>query len=300
MKKLPYVCIISGAALWGLIGLFVRYLTAAGFDQMQLVTLRAYISAAALAIFLFVKDRSKLKIRLRDIWYFAGTGIASFVFFNYCYFTAIGETSLSVAAILLYTAPIFVMLFSLFLFKEKMTRQKIIALALAFLGCVLVSGVGGGQAITGSGFFFGIMSGFLYSLYSIFGRYALKRYDSITVTAYSFIFASIGVTPLADVGGIPRIVNGDFTIVAVILLFVLVTSILPYTLYTRGLKDVEPSKASIMACVEPVVATLVGVFAFGEALSPGNVAGILAVVGALAVLNSPAGRRRATHSGKLR
>lgn len=76
---------------------------------------------------------------------FLGTGLCSIVFFNICYFTAIQLTTLSMAAILLYTAPSIVMVLSILLFKEAFTPVKALCLVLAFAGCVLVSGLGVGK-----------------------------------------------------------------------------------------------------------------------------------------------------------
>ncbi|MDL2236618.1 DMT family transporter [Christensenellaceae bacterium OttesenSCG-928-K19] len=285
-RKTAYLAIIAAGALWGTIGIFVRTLTAAGFSPMQLIAFRAYISAAVLVVFLAIKNPGMLKIRLRDIWCFAGTGIASFVLFNYCYFIAMGETSLSVAAVLLYTAPVFVMLLSLLFFKEKMTKRKLIALILAFFGCVLVTGIFGQNLfVTKTGIIAGLLSGFLYALYSIFGRYALNRYHTFTVTAYTFVFASIGVTPMADLGSIPAILGDNPSLLLFILLFAAVSGILPYLLYTAGLSRVESGQASIIASVEPVVATIIGVLFFHESLTPAGVLGVIAVISALFVLN---------------
>ncbi len=281
-----YICIIAAGVLWGIIGIFVRHFSVIGLSAMQMVAARAYVSAALLVVFLLIKDRSLLKIRLRDIWYFIGTGIISFVLFNFCYFTAIGMASLSVAAVLLYTAPIFVTMMSALIFKEKLTGRKAAALALAFLGCVLVTGVlGGADAVSGAGVFFGVASGLLYALYSIFGRIALSRYSPLTVTAYTFIFASIGVTPFANLGG-TAVISPDASLLPLLLLFGVISGLLPYALYTKGLSGVEPGRASIMASVEPVVATLTGVICFGEALGPAGIAGIAAVVIALVILNT--------------
>lgn len=293
-KKTAYICIIAAGVLWGTIGIFVRTLTAAGFSPMQLIAFRAYISAAVLVAFLAIKDRSLLKIRLRDSWCFAGTGIASFVFFNYCYFIAIGDTSLSIAAVLLYTAPIFVMVLSLLFFKEKMTGRKTIALILAFLGCVLVTGVFSQNLfVTKTGIIAGLLSGFLYALYSIFGRFALNRYSSVTVTAYTFVFASIGATPMADLGSLPTIIGGNMGLLGFILLFAVLSGVLPYLLYTKGLSHVESGQASIMASVEPVVATVIGILFFHESLTPWGVLGIAAVISALVILNiRPRGPKR--------
>lgn len=121
MKTKAYLYIISAAVCWGLIGLFVRTLAAQGFSSMQIVALRSLAAAICVTLPLLRSGRAALRIRLRDLWLFVGTGICSLVFFNYCYFNAMQQTSLAVAALLLYTAPVFVMLMSLLCFGEAFT-----------------------------------------------------------------------------------------------------------------------------------------------------------------------------------
>ena len=143
MKIKAYLYIISAAVCWGLIGLFVRTLAAQGFNSMQIVALRSLAAAICVTLPLLRSGSAALRIRLRDLWLFVGTGICSLVFFNYCYFNAMQQTSLAVAALLLYTAPVFVMLMSLVCFGEAFTRTKALALLLTFSGCTCVTGVFG-------------------------------------------------------------------------------------------------------------------------------------------------------------
>jgi len=110
-----------------------------GFNTIQLVFIRAFCATLILIIFVLIKDKKIVKIRLSDFKYFVGTGLLSFVFFNWCYFIAIEKTSLSVAAILLYTAPTIVVILSVILFKEKMTTKKTVSLILTFIGCIFVT-----------------------------------------------------------------------------------------------------------------------------------------------------------------
>ena len=139
MKTRAYLYIITAAVCWGLIGLFVRTLAAQGFSSMQIVALRSLAAAICVTLPLLRSGRAALRISLRDLWLFAGTGICSLVFFNYCYFNAMQQTSLAVAALLLYTAPVYVMLMSLVCFGEAFTRTKALALLLTFSGCACVT-----------------------------------------------------------------------------------------------------------------------------------------------------------------
>ena len=281
-----YLSIMAAAVLWGCIGIFLKLLTAAGLDSMQAVSVRVILAALLYSAFLLVTDRKKFSIRLRDVWYFVGTGILSLVFFNWCYFNAIkaiGEGGLGIAAVLLYTAPVFVMIMSAVFFREKLTPVRMIALALTFGGCLLVTGVvGRAVKLPARAILFGLGSGFGYALYSIFGKVAMKRYSSQTVTVYSFIFASAAVIPFTLGGDWSGMLTarGIFGALGISVL----CCILPYILYTAGLERVEPGRASVMATVEPVVAAIVGI-AYGEIPGGLQIAGMVLVIGAICIMN---------------
>ena len=286
-KIVGTILILTAGVLWGLMGLFVRNLNDFGITSMQIVALRAIFTTLMMIVVTLVYDRKLFKIKIRDCWCFFGTGICSIVFFNFCYFRTITLTSLSVAAVLLYTAPIMVMIMSVILFKEKLTITKVIAAIIAFAGCALVTGaVGGNLLLNVSGVLTGLGSAFGYALYTIFGEYALKRgYNSVTITLYTFMFASFGVLPLADISDLAKKTVSNPQILGWGAILALVVTVLPYLVYTIGLRTVEPGKASVMATVEPVVATLVGVLIFAEPLSVSGVIGIIFVAVSLTMLN---------------
>lgn len=280
---LSSLAVILAGILWGTMGLFVRYLTAAGFSLMQIAFMRVLVTLIILGVYIILRNRKALKIKLRDLWCFFGTGILSVLFFSYCYYTTITLTSLSVAAILLYTSPIFVMLMSVIFFKEKLTAKKLLALALAFCGCFLVSGIGGN--LSAAGVLFGLGSGFGYALYSIFSRFAVnKGYKPLTITFYTFAFATIGCLPLSDVGAIHGIISANTALIPVIILLGVVSCVAPYTLYTWGLTGLETSRASILASVEPVAATIIGAVVYHETLTATGFFGVLLVLSAIVIL----------------
>lgn len=266
-QHLPHFQILLAGTLWGLIGIFNRSLYAVGLSSASVVVVRNLGGLILLGLVLLIFDRSVFRIKLRHLPYFFGTGVVSILLFTLCYFTAQQMTSLAVAAILLYTAPAFVVALSAVLFREKLTRGKLAALILAFLGCTLVSGIwSGGLSVTAIGLLLGIGSGFFYGLYSIFGRYALAHYKPLTVTFYTFLFAGIGSLFLIRPAElVPCLKSGNSLLL--ILGLVVISTVLPYVFYTRGLARLESGKASILASVEPVVASLVGVIAFHEPMS---------------------------------
>lgn len=286
-RVLSVISVLLAGILWGSMGIFVRRLNSAGVQLMGIVELRAAVTAVIMFAVLAIFRHDLLKIRLKDIWCFIGTGIGSIVFFNYCYFKTMVTASLSVAAILLYTAPAIVMLMSFVLFKEKMTLRRIAAVVIAFAGCVCVSGLSPANNISVSCIITGLGAGLGYALYSIFSRFALQRgYSSVTISAYTFLFAAIGTLPLINPSELLVKLGTGSDVIVFAIIFGVVTTIMPYALYTWGLQYMENGKASVLASVEPVVATLIGIFVFNEAVTVSAAVGIILVLISIMLCNT--------------
>ncbi len=279
-----YASILASAVLWGMVGLWNRKLMEGGLLPTDIVVLRNFGGMLLLILVFAVWDRSVFRVRREHLKYFFGTGVVSVMLFTVCYFSCQKICSLAVASVLLYTAPSFVVVMSAILWKEPVTRKKVLALALTLLGCALVCGIFAGDlTVTVPGILLGLGAGFFYALYSIFGRYALAHYSSLTVTVWTFLFAG----PVSLVLLRPARVAAAMASPRQWLLLlglVVFSSVSPYILYTRGLAQVESGKASVIASFEPVAATLVGALAFGEALSPMTLAGILCVLAGVYIL----------------
>jgi len=283
------VLVITAGACWGVIGIFSKRLADAGFSPVQTVFLRFGAAAVLIWLYLLVFDRGKLKMHFRDIWLFLGTGILSLTLFSTLYFTTIQLTTLSLAAVLLYTAPSFVMVLSALFFREKIGARKIAALILAFSGCVLTTGLvkailGGTLDIPLAGVLTGIGSGLGYALYSIFGTAALKKYDTVTVTAYTFLTAALALLPFCADKEFFALFGNDGAVSNTVGI-TLISTLLPYLLYTQGLKHTEAGKASVLAFSEPLVATLTGLFFFREELTLEGAAGMLLIFASILLLN---------------
>lgn len=281
------VLIILAGIFWGCMGIFVRKLGSFGFNPFQIVTIRLTVATAVFSLILLIKDPNGFKIEFRDLPLFLGLGFGSVFMFTVCYFSAITMMPLSTAAILLYTSPIWIMLMSVLFFKEKLDRTKIIALALAFSGCVLVSGISG-DGVTTTGLLLGLGSGIGYGLYSILGTVALRKYSPYTVTTYSFAFAAVGSVFFcnpADMAFHFRLADNLAGLLFLCLATGVLSAVIPFLAYTVGLKSVEASKAGILATVEPMVATLVGVIVFSEPLNLMSGTGIVLILAAVILLN---------------
>jgi len=270
-----YILTISGAACWGLIGLFVAPLYERGFSAWDAVAIRGIFSFAFLILFMTLFKREQLRTRIKDHIYFAGAGILSITLFNYFYFEVFSQSNLSIAVTLLYTGPLFVTILSRIFFKEALTIRKVGALIFAMIGCAFVVGFLpiNQTSISGKVLFMGLLSGFCYALYSIFSKPLTKRYSALTITTYTFFYTSIFMLFGSDIlKKTKQFIYVDVWISA--LLLSLVATFAAYVLYTAGLKHLEASKASILATIEPIIAVLTGVLFLNDHLNAWQFLGI--------------------------
>ena len=281
------VCILVAAALWGAVGVFLKGLLALQFTRYQVVFLRMLLAAVIFGGYQLIRTRRLPTFRLKDIWCFIGTGIINQLLFCLCYYTAIPMVGVAVASVLMYTSPVFAIVLSALLFRERIGRRSMLSLLPALTGCVLVSGVvGGGQAMPAAGILLGLGSGLAYAFSGIFNKYALERgYSSETISFYTFVFCALGAAPLALAQPFPSLTGGDLAGAAGYLLgMAALCGIFPTFLYATGLKGVAPGRASLFTSSEPAVATLLGVLLYHEKLTALAVAGIVLIVAAVCVL----------------
>ncbi|EIJ78615.1 hypothetical protein PB1_13694 [Bacillus methanolicus PB1] len=296
---LPYLCIACGAALWGLIAFFVRGLSSFGFTAMEIVAIRVTAAAILLLVIGLIKFSSQIKISMKDLPMFFGTGILSIVFFNWCYFTAIDYMPISLAVILLYTSTAFVAVLSFIFLKESLKVKKITAVIGTMTGCVLIAGLTGEsqQTISIWALLIGLGSGLGYALYSIFGKFALRKYSPFTVTLYTFVVADIVLFPIVRLWEkSERLLDFNVLVYATGLGFI--PTVLAYILYTWGLERTESSKAAVIATVEPIVATILGVVFYHEELTWLQIGGSLLILASVIVVNLPAGNGNLITAGK--
>ncbi len=284
--KLIYASfILLAGILWGFIGLFSTMISRAGYSPVEIAFIRTFITAMGIFIIIVIKDRKMFHIDLKDLWMFLGTGIGSIVFFNVSYFITIDLLNLSLAAILLYSGPFFVVILSALFFKESLTKFKILILIMASIGCAFTVGVFNGVGtVSALGVVTGLISGLAYGLYSIFGKVALKKYGTYTVIFYTFLIASLTLSIFSVDTEFIRNINNTSVIIAALGIGIFST-IFPFILYTIGLKNIDAGKASIMTFAEPVVATIIGVSVFKDDLTFSGIFGMILIFISLVLLN---------------
>lgn len=283
--------ILSGI-FWGSAGVFVRELSLMGMDSATIVETRIVIAITIIIIGLLALDKKLLYIKLKDAWIFICAGIFSMLGLNLCYNFAINELTLSLSAVLLSLAPIFVLILASIFFKEKLTWQKIICAFLALIGCILSSGVletVGAMKWTFLGIVLGTLGAFFYGTYSIFSKFAMLRgYHSFTVTIYSLCSVGIALLPFTDWSLVFNLLHKDPVNVSTILLLQsLFTSVLPYIFFTIALNYVEAGKVAILASGEPIAAMIFGIYFYNEIPTALSLLGLCLVLLALGLLTVP-------------
>lgn len=275
MKYKSYFFIILSGILWGLISLFRNGLAEQGLGRIQIAALRMLTGALFLFLYCLLTN-CRLSIKAKDLWCFIGSGFVSVLLMNICYFYSIEKNGVSVASILLYTSPVFVTLLSAAIFREKLNIFKTVSLPVALTGIILCVGLTGLHFERLADILIGIGAGFTYALYSIFSRFAInKGYTAEAVSFYTFLFSGCGLLVISVITEPGYIFNSSVAFntfgIGVI------CCLLPFLLYTKGLEKVENSKAGVIVTVEPVTATLVGIFVFNESFHLINLIGIILI-----------------------
>lgn len=286
--RYPYMfaALIAGC-LWGLIGVFSRLLGGFGFSPLQIVICRSGTAAVLFFLSIVIRDVRLLRFKLKDIWCFLGAGMLGMLFFSVCYFTAVELIGIPTAAILQYTSPAIIAILSMFVFHEKLTAWRILAVALSFSGCCVISLAGGSLSFSLLGLLCGLGAGVGYALQSIFASIAVRKgYTSLTVNFYISLFAAAGAM-LLDRGQIAELPQLPAKAFLLVVAAGSIASFLPSWLYVKSLSAMEASRASVMASTEPIAATAFGVVFFNDPLRFPIIIGAVFILAAVAISAHP-------------
>lgn len=283
MKKLAFIYIILAGVLWGTSGIFVHYLVPYGFTSLQMTFLRSTVSLISMAIYILISNRELFKVKRKELLLFAGSGL-SFYLTASCYYYSMQATSISTAVVLMYTAPIFVVIYSVLFLGEKLSGTKTVSIICMIIGCGLVSGIIGGLSFDALGIGVGFLSGISYSAYNILTKIEMSRKSNpVSATLYCFLFATI----IGAFASNAENIVGHLTvsILPLVIAMGICTCILPYFLYTLALKEIFAGTATAMGIIEPMAATVFSVVLFREPLSIASICGIVLILGAVILLS---------------
>ena len=268
MKKIYLILPILAGFMFGSSGFFVRTLTQNGIDSTTLLFLRFSIAIIPLLIAIFLTDTKLLKIDLKDIPLFLVCAICIFGL-NICYNESMNTVPLSLAAVLLSLAPIYVLILAYILFREKITAKKLICMALAIFGCILMTGVLESNLNNTPliGIISGIGAGLFWAIYLMASKKSIENGNhTYTILIYSIVFISIALIPVTNFSQITSFIsiNPIWTIIFLIIHSTF-SFALPYILSTTSLKYIDSGVSSIlMSGAEPLAALIFGLLIYSE------------------------------------
>ena len=285
MKKSAFFYIALAGVLWGTSGLFSYWLTPFGFKPVQMTTMRGFVSMVLILPFILIKNPKLLKVSKKEIFFLVGSGVGLF-FTAYTYYASMAASSVSTAVILMYTAPVFVLIYSVLFLGEKLNAIKGISVFLMIVGCALVSGIVGGMKFSLAGILFGIAAGISYSAYNIFTKIlTMHKVNTLTVTSYNFIIMSIiGLAVSNPIEMVSLTTKNPVAIIPLIVGIGVFTCVLPYVFYTLGLRDVPAGTATALGIIEPLSATVFSVAFLGEELTAPLIIGMVLILAAVFAL----------------
>ncbi|MDM0214957.1 DMT family transporter [Clostridioides difficile] len=287
-KSKGYVFIAIAGLLWATLGLFGKFLMGNGLTSEQVAFTRLFFGFIVLGVYSSIRTPQILKINKKGIIYSVIIGIICQAMFNLCYFKAIDIAGVSIAAVLLYTSPLFLAIFSKLCYKENITRSKLFSLILCFIGAIMA--VTGGcldfQGLNAFGLLLGVLSAIAYALMPTISKNALKEFSSSTILVYSFLFGAIFMIPSSRPWEILNYAK-DLDVLSCMLMLGIVPAALAYIFYAAGIsKGVELSVAGVVASVELVGSVIIGCTILGESFSLGKLFGVmLMLISAVVALN---------------
>jgi len=299
-----YLFIASAAFLWGVSAalgraVFTGKLPLGGaslrpIDPLILSQTRTTFSLLVLLPLLVVSQGwQRIKLPARDLAYCFLLGTLGVAVSNYFYYVAIQRTNVATAIIVQYTAPVWVLFYVVARGQQKLSLQKVVAVALAVAGIALVIGIVGTRSNDGRalrldsyGLIAALLASFSFAFYNVGGHRILARYDRWRVLLWTLTAAAafwLVVNPPW------KILAAHYAPVQWLFLFVfsMISVLGAFSLYFLGLQHLEPTRAIIASCLEPVFSILLAALLLGEVLRPVQTAGIVFVLAAIVIVQRP-------------
>ena len=233
----------------------------------------------------------RIELPTSDLWQCFIIGMLGVAASNYFYYVAIQRTSVAIAIIVQYTAPVWVLLYVVARRQQKLSLQRVSAVAIAITGIVLTIGMVGAKSasplrLDSYGLLAALLASFSFAFYNVGGHRVLARHDRWRVLVWTLASASV----------FWLVVNPPWKVLAAhytsaqwgfLFVFSMISVLGSFSLYFLGLQHLEPSRAIIASCLEPVFSILLAAVLLGEAVRPIQIAGVILVLTAIVIVQLP-------------
>lgn len=301
---LGYAMVVSAASLWAVSGVVIKVILQSGLSSYRLAELR---SAGGAVLFLgaVVATRPQaLRFERRELPRLAAFGVLGLAFVQFFYFVGIERIEIGVALVIQYLAPVWVVLWARFFVREPVRRRLWYALALSLAGLSLMVELWSGFSLDGVGVAACIVGSLAYAIYILMAERSLARGRNVlSLLAWGFLFATLFWTVAQpwwsfpggvlddDVSLLGRISETSLPVWLLVAFVLLLGTFVPFILMVGALHHVPATRATVIAMIEPVVATIVAWAWLEESLGAGQIAGGVLVLAGVGLAQTARARR---------
>lgn len=269
--------LIVAMVIWGTVGLFVRNIT---LPSTEIAFYRAVLAVLFLMVYMMVKKQNvsfhKIKKQI-PVLLVSGVVLA----WNWIFlFQAYKHTTVSMATICYYFAPVLVIILCPVLFREKLTKMQVVCFIMSTLGLLLITGIGNlsGSSNHLMGIMYGLLAASFYALVIILNKH-MKDIDAMDRTFLQLLSAAIVMFPYVALTGGFYIGQLDAKGIISLLIMGFIHTGIAYMLYFPAIKELAGQKTAILSYIDPLVAVLVSVCILGEAMTGVQLVGGLLILG---------------------
>ena len=286
-RSIAITLILAGCFLWACIGISSRALYAAGFSPFQVCTTKSAVTALGVGIVLLITDKSKFAVKKKDLWLIALLGLSKLAQ-DFLIFYGQAHISLSLTAMLQLTSPYYVLVFSAFIFKERITVGKVICMVIAAVGCVLATGVlNGGENNDVFGIMAAVIAGIAGGVFAMASKGTLNRgYSPETALFYMFAVGAVISVFFCDLPFMVETAVGDLSILGYMLLLGTLFTLIPHFMNLSAMKHMPITHVVIIGLSEIIFTALVGLVCFQEHLTPGNIIGMILIISSIVIMET--------------
>jgi drug/metabolite transporter (DMT)-like permease len=297
-SRLGYAMVATAATLFAVNGSVSKVALSSGLSSLELAQIRNTAAAILFFAFLVAVAPARLRVGRRELAFLVAFGIVGIALVQWLYFVAIDNLPVGVALLIEFTAPLFVALFARLVYKEHVRRRLWVSVALCLTGLALVVELWSGVAFSTVGVTAAFGGALALTAYLLMAERERRHRDAASLSFYGFLFAALLWAVVQPLWNFPwDVLDDDVSLQgnlsehsvpmwALVAFIVVVGTMVTFSLLTGSLKHISATRASIVATLEPVVATVIAWAWLGESFGPTQLLGGAIVIAGILVAQS--------------